>query len=431
VGLLTPGSAYNATTNPGMGAFIYSDATGLFPTFSKTGVQLCWKYGDNNIDDNAWVDIQVFAIEMVFVPQAAFNVGTGGTESGSFTNGYWTSGATIALPIASEAALNIAQSTGSLWGTSSTGNNTIGDAGTLPAAFPKGYGAFYCMKYEISQQQYVDFLNNIKTAQSSFRYASGSNVDRYAITVSNWIYSTTNPYVACNNLSWGDLAAYLDWSGLRPMTELEFEKACRGVASEIGNEYAWGNTVLTQNINLNNANLANETGSATANCEYGSGTSYYYNGGYESWWVPDGPAMYPMRVGVFATATSGRVEAGATFYGILDMSGNVRERAITVGNPEGRSFAGTHGDGELDVTTGDANVTSWPATSATGVGFRGGNWFQQSPYLRVSDRQEAAYTNAGRYEVTYAWIIYHYPTYPLGSKTLWLDFGGRGVRSAP
>ena len=30
------------------------------------------------------------------------------------------------------------------------------------------------------------------------------------------------------HISWSDMSAYLDWSGLRPMTELEYEKACRG-----------------------------------------------------------------------------------------------------------------------------------------------------------------------------------------------------------
>ena len=32
---------------------------------------------------------------------------------------------------------------------------------------------------------------------------------------------------ACNFLNWNDLAAYLQWAALRPMTELEFEKICR------------------------------------------------------------------------------------------------------------------------------------------------------------------------------------------------------------
>ena len=32
-------------------------------------------------------------------------------------------------------------------------------------------------------------------------------------------------------LSWTDLAAYLDWACLSPMTEIQFEKACRGAES--------------------------------------------------------------------------------------------------------------------------------------------------------------------------------------------------------
>jgi formylglycine-generating enzyme required for sulfatase activity len=42
-----------------------------------------------------------------------------------------------------------------------------------------------------------------------------------------------------NILSWFDVAAYLDWAALRPMTELEFEKVCRGPENRIAGEYAW------------------------------------------------------------------------------------------------------------------------------------------------------------------------------------------------
>lgn len=430
-GLLTPGLVFNATTNPGMGAFISSDATGLFPTFTKNAVQLRWNYGSNGVADDAWIDIQVFAIEMVYVPQGAFTVGTGGTETGSFTNGSWTAGNTIALSIANEDPLSVAQSAGSLWGTTTTGNSSIGAAGSLAATFPKGFGAFYCMKYEISQQGYVDFLNSLKTSQATIRYATGLNNIRYGITVSNWVFSTSTPYVAYNALSWSDLAAYLDWSGLRPMTELEFEKACRGVAGEVANEYAWGSTDIAQNTQLNNAGLSNETGLATANCQYGNSARAWGN----SCRLHVSPVMHPMRVGIFATATSGRVQAGATFYGIMEMSGNVRERAITVGNPEGRGFTGTHGNGTLDATTGEADVLTWPGISATGVGFRGGNYFQSEAVLRVSDRAEAAYTKTERFEQIYYFIIYctsldNTGCYQCaGEPNFIADFGGRGVRS--
>ena len=51
---------------------------------------------------------------------------------------------------------------------------------------------------------------------------------------------TDGQNLPCNFLSWMDLAAYLDWAALRPMTELEFEKICRGPNPPIAGEYVWG-----------------------------------------------------------------------------------------------------------------------------------------------------------------------------------------------
>ena len=50
--------------------------------------------------------------------------------------------------------------------------------------------------------------------------------------------------IACNFLNWADGAAYADWAGLRPMTELEYVKASRGTRSPVVNEYAWSTTNL-------------------------------------------------------------------------------------------------------------------------------------------------------------------------------------------
>ena len=387
-GLLTPGTAFHATTNPALGVFIYRSADGT-GNFSITGAQLRWNYGANGVADNATVDVKVFAIEMVYVPAGNFYVGSGGTETSAF---YMYPTTTNPYQITGEGAITVGTTDGNLYYPSSTYGGD--QSGPIPANFPKGYAAFYCQKYEISQQQYVDFLNTLTSAQASTRYPNATT-NRHAITVSGGVYSTTNPYVACNFLSWMDGAAYSDWAGLRPMTELEFEKACRGLETPVANEYAWGTaTVAGKPYTLENDNATNE----------GIASNYSTSTGNASYDITDGSIDGPLRVGIFAANTDnqGRITAGASYYGIMELSGNLWERAVTVGNATGRDFTGLHGNGALS-TNGHANETAWPGltsgevTGATGSGFRGGNWSLNAAYLRVSDRYFAAGTYPTRY----------------------------------
>ena len=334
------------------------------------------------------------AIEMVYIPQESFYVGSGGTESGSFTNGSWTSGATIPLQITSEDALTIGQSAGNLWGTSSSGNNTIGAAGTLPAAFPKGYGDFYIMKYDASQGQWVDFFNTLTADQKTTRDITGgtgknsdSEVNRNTISWTSGDASAgANQYVGCNFLSWADLTAYADWAGLRPFTELEYEKAARGTATAVANEYAWGSIAIASSA-YTLADPGTATESIATNYQTALGNCLYTTTKF----TPNGPA----RCGIFATSSSTRIQAGASYYGVMELSGNLWKRPVTIGDATGRGFTGGHGDGTLDAS-GNANVTNWPGTAATGSGFRGGVWYYGATWARVSDRGFAAYSNAGR-----------------------------------
>jgi formylglycine-generating enzyme required for sulfatase activity len=200
--------------------------------------------------------------------------------------------------------------------------------------------------------------------------------------------------IACNYLSWADLAAYLDWAALRPMTELEYEKAARGTLAPVANEYAWGSaSIITGATGISNAGLTNETASNVgANCAYGGAAG----------------VQGPMRVGNFGQGVNTRTGVGASYYGIMDLSGNLWERPVTVGNAAGRAFTGVHGNGVIDAT-GNADASNWPNTTATGAGFRGGHWNSNAVFLRVSDRYYAANTVSNR--------LYSY--------------GGRGVRVAP
>jgi len=386
-GLLTPGTAFHATTNPALGVFIYRSADGT-GNFSITGAQLRWNYGANGVADNATVDVKVFAIEMVYVPAGNFYVGSGGTETSAF---YMYPTTTNPYQITGEGAITVGTTDGNLYYPSSTYGGD--QSGPIPANFPKGYAAFYCQKYEISQQQYVDFLNTLTSAQASTRYPNATT-NRHAITVSGGVYSTTNPYVACNFLSWMDGAAYSDWAGLRPMTELEFEKACRGLETPVANEYAWGTATVAGNAyTLENDNATNE----------GIASNYSTSTGNASYDITDGSIDGPLRVGIFAANADnqGRITAGASYYGIMELSGNLWERAVTVGNATGRDFTGLHGNGALS-TNGHANETAWPGltsgevTGATGSGFRGGNWLNHATVMRVSARHIAAYTFTNR-----------------------------------
>ena len=401
-GLLTPGTAFHATTNPALGVFIYRSADGT-GNFSITGAQLRWNYGANGVADNATVDVKVFAIEMVYVPAGNFYVGSGGTETSAF---YMYPTTTNPYQITGEGAITVGTTNGNLYYPSDVYGYGGDQSGPIPANFPKGYAAFYCQKYEISQQQYVDFLNTLTSAQASTRYPNATT-NRHAITVSGGVYSTTNPYVACNFLSWMDGAAYSDWAGLRPMTELEFEKACRGLETPVANEYAWGTaTVAGDEYTLGNPSANNE----------GIASNYSTSTGNASYDITDGSIDGPLRVGIFAANADnqGRITAGASYYGIMELSGNLWERAVTVGNATGRDFTGLHGNGALS-TNGHANETAWPGltsgevTGATGSGFRGGYWSGNATSLRVSDRLYAPYTGTVRF----------------------YDYGFRAVRVAP
>jgi formylglycine-generating enzyme required for sulfatase activity len=241
----------------------------------------------------------------------------------------------------------------------------------------------------------VDFLNTLTQTQADTRKYNGSD-KRYAITGSTaGSYATTNPYIACPYLSWPDGAAYADWSGLRPMTELEYEKACRGPLNPVANEFAWG----TENA----ANGAYTLGNAGLNNE-SIETSYSTTAGNTSYYSTVGSIDGPLRVGIYAANSSntGRITAGASYYGIMELSGNLDERTVTVGNASGRAFTGVHGDGALS-SLGYANTTAWPGLFenqvfyANGIGYRGGNFITFVQFLRVSDRFGATLANYTHY----------------------------------
>ena len=112
----------------------------------------------------------------------------------------------------------------------------------------------------------------------------------------------------------------------------------------------------------------------------------------------------PLRCGIFAASATNktRKETGATYWGIMEMSGNCYEAVISVGSSQTRDYSGLHGDGHV-TTTGNASfnlLQDWAFVNTTGVGFR---------TSEVSTRYQANYNNPDRAK----WI------------------GIRGIRTAP
>lgn len=389
-------------SSDGKGAFIKrkSDGSG---NISSTQVTIKFLKPFASVSS---VNFDVNGIEMVYVPKGSFLAGdnsTSGPSGYAFASGT-SAGARL---IASEAEM----AKGYLANPSASYTTHP----LIPAAFPKGYESFYCMKYEITQNQYAHFLNLLTHTQQTYRTVSPSApigtgalrsplANRQGIKLS--VPATGNPVapatfgcdlnndlkfddvadggsIACNWLSWDDLRAYLDWSALRPMTELEFEKACRGPESALAGVFPWGSTqFIVSGTTVNNSGQANETVNP-----FGPGLCNAANSG----------SFGPLRVGFAATAGTGRLQSGGSYYGIMELAGNVWEQAFTVGTDytgdnrtinTSPTFTGAHGDGKLN-SIGHFDVTGWgiPGDAANSI-IRGGGFDSAAVRCGVSDRQQ-------------------------------------------
>lgn len=431
------------TDGKGMGVFIYRAGAG-HGLLNVKDVKLRWLHGADGVAEPAKADLKVFAIEMIYVPRGTFQVGSAGTETGSLTDGSWKKGAAIPFLVdarwsgpAAEGtdARRIGKAPGRLWGTSAEDLAGIGFEGALADGFPTGYEPFYCMRYEVTRGQFADFLNTIpgdvfaSTSAGDDQHAGGhfTAAGRYGLSGVRPDLKPGKPYQACNLLSWWDGARFAAWAGLRPMTELEYEKACRGPLKPVPKEHAWGTTgIATSAYDLANDGKADER--ITGNYSTTAGNASY------DFTMPDAHSMAarggvsavpgsPMRVGIFATADSGRIAAGASYWGIMELSGNVREQVVCVSQAKGRAFRGTHGAGSPDAPA------DWPEASystaarqtsgkndGVGSGLRGGFFGDMPANLRTSDRSRATYRpRAGSFSV----------------RSRQDQNGFRGVRTAP
>ena len=387
-GHTAPSGSVIKTAEGGKGCFIYRSTDGA-GNIDLSGVKLLWNYGA--LSDDASVEIKVFAIEMVYVPQGGFYLGNGFLSSE--VNRFYSNSFIFptAYFVSSENAITVNSAQGNLYYTVQQGSSGGDQLGPIPAAFPKGYDAFYCMKYEMSQGQYVAFFNTLTISQKPPRDLSNDQhknsdleVTRNGFAWESGLATTTKPDVPLTYVSTTDAFAYLDWSGLRPLTELEYEKACRGTQSPIVNEFAWGNNEIPSSLGLPYTYLNEGTPNETISNRMPEAPGVIISS-------TNGTPTGPKRCGIVAASAinKNRTESGGTYYGIMEMSGNVYERLVSVGTPDGRGFTGLHGDGVL-TSNGGPNVANWPLINTGGIGYRGASYANTSEYMRVCDRFDAA-----------------------------------------
>ncbi|MEI6211354.1 MAG: hypothetical protein WCR06_06980 [bacterium] len=193
-----------------------------------SNVTAVWNFKANKgIKKDVKVEIRAYGVEMIYIPEGAFYLNTGGVEPFRFYQ--YTDGSQHTQPyrVTSEGAIQTGQQAGKLWARRGAQPD---DNGVIPAAFPKGYGAFYCMKIQIKGGQYCDFLNTL-TAEQVAKYCPTGNVP-FTSSGTNPVSFTISDEGAIHlytPVSWGDGIAYAAWAGLRPMSELEYVKVGRGM----------------------------------------------------------------------------------------------------------------------------------------------------------------------------------------------------------
>jgi len=420
------------------GAMVYRN-TGGTGTFNATGLELQWAYGTQSVTDAQALaaQLRVFAIEMVYIPQGNFFAGDGVTNArGHFYNGTQAiqiTGTGFTAPFFfNHPAIGAVAMTHRVHG--AQGLDINGDQVVSPTwsatdnlDYPTGWKHFWIQKYEISQGQYVDFLNTLTYDQQSARVQNATNtvgnnafnngttdINRYTIKigtagVSNSVprvYITVRPDRANHYMNWPDGAAYSDWAGLRMLSELEFEKAARGFLNPVASEFAWGTATGTLGSTISGTENGTET-LTDANANY-SNIAATKTGGDAS--------VGPVRVGIHATANSTRVQAGSSYFGVMDMTGNVFEMYVNCQHNAGRMYRGYndlyHGDGTLSTVSpfGAANTPFWSGnaiatanvaasgniTTGAGAVFKGSNfaWSGYPDAYQVSDRLSAGSTVA-------------------------------------
>lgn len=309
----------------------------------------------NKISKNT--EIKVFAIEMVYIPKGKFYIGATEKEAVDYASFYEsddTGNPEKPYLISSEnQKITVSPTKGNLY--YKTGKSIYrGDSkGIVPETFPKGYAAFYMMKYETTQGLYADFLNAISPTVAK-KLTPHTEKEYYekkgGIRFENNRYTADTYNRPANYITWDDGAALADWAGLRPMTELEFTKAARGTSKPFVHEFPWGTnntTNLKRKVELNDELILDGVSEKNLN--------------------EDNRQIY-----------------GASYYWVMDLAGSLWEKCVTIGDPVGRNYLGTHGDGVISAN-GTATNTDWPKgiQEEGGYGYRGGGYYHHG--MKIGD----------------------------------------------
>ncbi len=428
----------------GVGCFIYRATSGSGNN-NFNGVRLRWDYAADGVSNSALVSLDVHAIEMVYVPQGSFQLGDGvirnntNKDTGTLCDGFKTPGSvfTTAPPFTVSGPGPI--SVGPVAGSLAVNGLPAGEYAAVPVTYPNGFSAFYTMKYEASQHQWAAFLNTTSLFPSNTHtytyFDVTSNTAQAPIDVPEpirarqqftsadippprptpYFLPTTNDvppvptrpmvtaltpdraFITTNNTVLGvpppfppvDTEAlalvYLDWAGLRPMSEFEYEKVCRGPVAPLAGEFAWGTAdapLLPYGAPVNWSQGLADDGTPNERPL----VNYNESGG-NAWtrttvlkYPAGGSVLGPCRVGMFAKSsysgpTPPRIQSGAGYYGVMDLTGNTAELVVRwsfgLATVPVIAFTAEHGDGAL-AATGLHNVAGWPAAGAYAL--RGGSF---------------------------------------------------------
>lgn len=364
------------------GAFMYRTGNGA-GTINITDIKLLWNYGADGVTDLDSLETRVFATEVVYVPEGSFAAGDGSAAAmtgilcnANYISDYVLIQDTLSVPLFRQLPNpnppgTPLLKTKTIWVDGRTGIDTTGDGTIDLPDFPTGYKAFYCMKYEVSQGQYADMLNTLSFDPANLGTGTNANkpslffpifptstTSRFTISLQDSVYFTPRPDRGCNQLT-GFGLSFADWAGLRPMSEFEFEKACRGPLAPLPYERAF---ISSYGMPPGNFRVKGEE----------NGTETFVN----NWGVASIPGELvldgdggtgPHRVGIFATDTTSRNSSGASFYGIMDLTDNLAEYVVYYDTE--LKFKGINGDGLLPGVSPASfhNVAGWPIINNPGT----------------------------------------------------------------